>query len=1147
MRRTVAAVLLIAAAGVAAVIWFAAGDRSTRTADSRGNVRPAEPREFVAPERGDSATGPSQQLASVSGIVTWRGSPADAAVELFRVRDAVPGVDLLRDVEHRCEPVGTGRTDAEGHFRVAVRESGRHVVVARDAGGRTASESLLVARTGASEVVLALPDGPWSLRGVVRNADGTAFSGRVTLAAAGPWGVPYVLGTTAAARDGGFAFAGVAFRRVRLEAVDPGRRSETGPWIVLPHDGDVTWTLGAGVRPLRGVVVDLDSGAPIKGARLRTSGPEWARVVAADRDGRFVVDVPANVPGWITATAAGYGETDLDILPGTQEVVARLARQGRIVGVVVRRDGGGPAAGAHVFASAVEGGWTSRTTVADAHGRFTLDVPPGWAQYGVFGGGWMLGPDRLDPGLADDWAVEVASGGTAHVVLVAVPTARAEITVTGPEGRAVPGAEVSIDEVEGRTGPDGRVALEGFAREHILLMRDSSPHVGPTVQVVAAGFRRESVRLPIIAEGEAPQVAVQLERGATLEVHVRASRDDAPIAGAAVSVHWQAHAATDANGVARIEHLATGATYVCVAAAGFADWEQTIVLVATAEAEQVEVKLVRPEPVPPERVDEPGPADARETAGTIRVQVADAAGRPVPNWTCEFRQEGGEEPASSERHYSSGGSDAELKLKPGRNVRMLTIYDARDAAGRRVDAAPATFPMPSPPPDVWEVTLPRGLSIRGRVVDAEGRGVEGVHVIASQQVTPAVDDQQPTLERVGTASTDGDGAFLVPGLAPGSASLTLRTWGAHTATPPTTVPVGRDDVVFVLAAAPPVVLTVVDETGTPVCEAYVGVRPIPAEGEEVDPWNGPLAEARTDVKGVARLRDVPTGKRLILTVAPPEARTDALLSQEVHDWQRRDERIVLAMPHSVSGVVRLPDGSPASGALLSREVDGSTEDRIPVAADGTFRLKRLRAGETVRLRCNITSGYYGYGTEVEAVAGTNDVEIVVEPGAFLRVRLGGPGSDWTDADVSVRVVGRSHQMRWANAVAGESVVIGGLDPQDGYTVLVTKGSCNVLGVSESVRADGREVNVPLARGRPVSGRVVVSSGAAGDIDGSVTVGRGDVSFAQAGVHGGKFEFAGLPPGPLRLTFRGWRDGRDIVGEVDVTAGDADVVLRVAPE
>ncbi|MBL8735911.1 MAG: sigma-70 family RNA polymerase sigma factor [Planctomycetes bacterium] len=241
-----------------------------------------------------------------------------------------------------------------------------------------------------------------------------------------------------------------------------------------------------------------------------------------------------------------------------------------------------------------------------------------------------------------------------------------------------------------------------------------------------------------------------------------------------------------------------------------------------------------------------------------------------------------------------------------------------------------------------------GVDVRGRVVDGDGRPVEGA--VVATTVDRGFDVRLPV------ATSDADGRFHVPAALPGRffearlpGVLPSGTWQVPEA--------GALDVELRLGGAgATVVVDVVDERGQPLPQALVQFGSVPlgaGSGGGADPHSAARLPfvGRTDAAGRVVCRELPEGRAVDLFVRATEH------APHLHELAgavgERHVRLELAAGARVRGVIA------GNGDDLAAKVRGvgpwPGEQRPPVwfwpqgpvARDGRYELRGLPAGRVL--------------------------------------------------------------------------------------------------------------------------------------------------------------------------------------------------------
>jgi hypothetical protein len=345
-------------------------------------------------------TAPSTPVltARIAGsVVDGRAHPVpDARVLAFPIADGGTG---------GAEP-RRATADLDGRFSIDAMSVGTYRVLVEAAGFPAAETSPVAAP--ASELVLRLSGEGRSVFGRVTVGGNPAAGARVMLGAetGGP------VRETQSRADGRFAFSGLGDGSYALRAMRGGLASPTTHGIVAARDGT---NLLAPLELVPGQMIAgrliQDAGTPLVGFEVRAESAVFPQgedplttVARTDKNGAFTVGPFAGGSYRLTAARAGYvlrraPTVDLPAPNGqAPPVLLELMRGARMTGQVIDARGTPtPAARVHCVASAmddltVEPGplplaaeaaalpsgagralGSTRSAIADAHGRFTVD------------------------------------------------------------------------------------------------------------------------------------------------------------------------------------------------------------------------------------------------------------------------------------------------------------------------------------------------------------------------------------------------------------------------------------------------------------------------------------------------------------------------------------------------------------------------------------------------------------------------------------------------------------------------------------------------------------------------------------------------------------------------------------------------------
>jgi carboxypeptidase family protein len=983
---------------------------------------------------------------------------------------------------------------------------------------------------------------PPVLEGTVRGPDGKPVEGALVVAAPLAWSDEAPPSTRTDAQG-----------RFRLT------ERKSGPYDVLVQAPGFALARVSRVSPGAPVTVALEKGGAIEGAvRDGTEGRPVARARVEARPvdaSRF--RVPSDpAAGVVTARTDDKGRYRLEgIGPGEHEVTASAPGFGRARRPRAR-------AGSSIDLFLFSGGWITGTAIASdgqgvsgamvrAIGEAVLRSSPPTTDTTDRGGAFALtgldaGPHTvivrapdLAPGIATGVAVD--RHGETRVDLVLVPGATVSGRLVGPEKRPVRG-QVKVQDVEGRiadaaigeilaadAGEDGR-----FALAHVPVGRF-------TLAVRAPRLAPERLEVEVRPQDKVLDVGdVSLVVGRAIRGRVREG-SGGPVAEAMV---WASHttpgeivesdpveARTEADGSFVLAGLEEGRHQLSARASGYAPLIHAVV--ADAGAEGVELVLV------------PG--------GSITGTVVDEQDRPIDSFRVGADSTGRGPSGRSPREVASPAGRFLIEdLPEGPYVVKATVTGATTAtaSGVRVVAGAVT--------DVGKLTVGRGGTVKGVVIDATGEGIPG----ALLRVRQAVSNPWRAGEQQG--ESDVNGAFEVTG-----------------------VPLGR---VNLLASHP-------------------SFAPSGVSGLDVDPARGPtesrLALARGGrVEGVARRRDGASIPGTRMSVVPvPATRVDAFDLVPVPS-QPDGTFVADHVPAGRASVSLLGESAPGQFvSLVSREVDVVEDQTVAVdlstrevLVTGTvtrgaqpFPGVRLTvSGDTVMAFTSDTAtGVPGPRSGPERMAATTREDgtyelIANEPGhvwieaGTLDGKRGLPGRDatipdadsfvldlrYSGAEVSGVVVEReterpvpsaqvSAQPKQGPPSSGSTDADGrfafDMEPGPGRLRTRARGFATATTEVEIGESGTRDVRIEMVPGAILEGRV--TDAARRPLPGiTVMAGAGDRADPSEGravsLSDGSFSIADLPSRPIDLVAGSAEAGYAVRREV--APGQKDVVMQLRP-
>lgn len=572
------------------------------------------------------------------------------------------------------------------------------------------------------------------------------------------------------------------------------------PWVGAPTSisGRVQSTDG---EP----IADADVCVWLVSPRLPTALAREPRCTKSATDGTWIVaDIPA-VRVEIRASAATFvpavydppGERSwIELQRGqpTRGIDLVLAPGGVEIHGIVKDISGGVIEGALLMAHADDASRAASFAKSDEDGKFSTWVAPGTTYVRATAEGYA---DRVKPGTAPGFTFEISM--TPESVL-AGRVVRASDGKPVADARVSPGARSFADHVA-YTDADGRFRID----------RLEPGRYKPQAEL-AAGFGQASQSVLLGLGQAAEDLEIRLHPMAALRGRVAVAGDaSTPCDEGGVSVTGRAtqHRAsgeTDRDGAVEIVALPADTYQVtvwCDDHLAEAKYPDVVVAEANVEDQQWSVKI----------------------GLAVRGVVVDAEGTPLARARVSVRPIGagaraqrttawGEETDASGR-FEAGG------LLAG-TYEMIATHD---------DHLPATTPpqvvlVDGEAPAEQRLALEAGGTIRGRVIDGQGRGVAGVNVSVTGERVWAQD-----------ARTTDDGSFVLDPVRPGD----LRVVAARPGSGPLRAPGTSDDDVQGVAATVRageeatvelVVVdqigkisgTVIDTDGAPVDDAFVHAR-----------------------------------------------------------------------------------------------------------------------------------------------------------------------------------------------------------------------------------------------------------------------------------------------------------------------------------
>lgn len=379
----------------------------------------------------------------------------------------------------------------------------------------------------------------------------------------------------------------------------------------------------------------------------------------------------------------------------------------------------------------------------------------------------------------------------------------------------------------------------------------------------------------------------------------------------------------------------------------------------------------------------------------------------------------GHEPAAATSQELRGGETASIELTLAAGGRTLsgTVTDASGGpiAGARIDAAKlgssarpsdavasaltaadGTYSMSVAEGQLLVAASEASYAPQSRYVDVGPAGATANFQLVPGGVIEGVVRDEATREPVAGANIDArrdepammlgersrvravsaaDGRFRLAGLRPGGYSVSAQA-GPRMSRLPTTIGLGVaeqvSDVELLVAKAPSIRGTVVDERGAPVADAEVTVFGLRGRGRSLD--------ARSDAKGAFVVEAVQPGRYMLM------AHNDTYLpaGDTVAQVENADVEVTVKVRE---GLALKGHVEPRQACEVKRELASmNTHDLMTMgsrstAADGAFDLGPARAAE-YELEARCASGDQGT-MRVTVTPGLGEVVLAVKPGASI--------------------------------------------------------------------------------------------------------------------------------------------------------------------
>jgi beta-lactamase regulating signal transducer with metallopeptidase domain len=524
------------------------------------------------------------------------------------------------------------------------------------------------------------------------------------------------------------------------------------------------------------------------------------------------------------------------------------------------------------------------------------------------------------------------------------PIAGAKVTLTGlDEGFTAPPGDL-VDRLAARTDNEGRAILIGAPINRIRGLRIQNESFGTQNFYTHLGFKPDEpfrLRTAVAVEGRVTADEPAAVRG--LPLYFSASPEEARDLTKLIP-HGEALVVTDEEGRFRIPALATGKLFTVISVPDQSMYRapqmNSLEITATKHAEIVMAlrRMVRVRGVVKEKgTGKPIPNigvifGSRELAELLPMAITDERGQyeaiAPPGANSQFHLSNSKVYFSPLQGFLGPSGGNELPIGP--------------VDGQVLPA----------------IELDRGVTLRGIVVDGEGKPVMGAAVEGKWDRIHAVNSPNNAGMAfahtfTATAKTDADGTFLLEGIHPG-ANVTLEASEGDARTDrPTQAAAGTTTLTkLVVSGANTVALfgRVVDVADNPIVGALVQVRSRPVKSDgyaDASPIRFDGGEIRTDRDGRFRTpRQLKRGYGYRVEIKPP----DETFMPENSPWLaiKADTRpflskIALRRLRTVHGRVVNSRGKPVAGASVRQAGDGPAPTQVVTDTDGRFALPGVLA------------------------------------------------------------------------------------------------------------------------------------------------------------------------------------------------------------